>query len=69
MGNGDGHYNYLSISFDNINASSASGAWSLFDNTHGTLTATRVGAVPIPGAIPLFSSGLLGLIWFRKKNK
>ena len=68
--NGDGHYNYLSISFDNIDASSASGTWGLpFDNSYGTLTATRVGAVPIPGAIPLFSSGLLGLIWLRKKNK
>ena len=67
---GDGHYNYLSISFDNIDASSASGTWGLpFDNSYGTLTATRVGAVPIPGAIPLFSSGLLGLIWLRKKNK
>ena len=68
-GYGDGHYNYVIISFNNIDASSASGSWSLFDNTHGTLTATRVGAVPIPGAIPLFSSGLLGLIWFRKKSK
>ena len=68
-GFGDGHYRYLNIGFNNIDASSASGSWSLFDNTHGTLTATRVGAVPIPGAIPLFSSGLLGLIWFRKKSK
>ncbi len=69
-GFGDGHFG-LYIGFgDDINASNASGYWLSYSSPGaGTWTATRVNAVPIPGAIPLFSSGLLGLIWFRKKIK
>ena len=50
----------------NTYALSQIGTWAL-DTTGATLTATY-NAVPIPGALILFASGLLGLIGIRRRN-
>ena len=41
------------------------GAW--IDNV--VLAGTPVSPVPLPGALPLFASGLVGLGWLRKRRK
>ncbi len=69
---GHGHGNDFWMSFDDIQETSASGSWGEHFGEEGReWTATRaspVSSVPLLGAVPLFGSGLVSMLWFRRKK-
>jgi hypothetical protein len=77
---GHGHGGDFLMSFSDIQETSASGSWMKDFQHEGEWSAHRVSlappsspapppsSVPLLGAIPFFCSGLVSMLWLRRKN-